>query len=153
MRTEISRREKLLLHVLKLFFEVPKIPRFWKFVSVGGGVMLVCTGIFYLLINVALIEKNLANFIVALIAIQLSFWLHTVFTWRDRSGSGLFRRFVEFHVSKAVTMLLNAGMFFLLATVLLLNYMIAYIVCLSIITLLNYVITNYIVFRGEKERK
>lgn len=134
-------------HILQLLWRVPQAERFWKFAGVGGGVMLAGAGILYLLVGILSIEKNLSNFIMALITIETNFWLNNAITWHDRRGSGLLQRLVRFHAVKVITVSFNAGLFFFLVTVLSVHYMIAFAVGLSITTLLNYLANEYIVFQ------
>jgi len=140
-------------HILQLLWRVPQAGRFWKFALIGGSIMLVGGGILYLFVDILSIEKNLANFILAIISIQMNFWLNNLITWRDRRGSKLLHRLAKFHAVKSITVSVNVILFFLLATVFSFPYLIAYTICVAIITVLNYLANEHIVFRKASDEK
>lgn len=138
-----------LLHVAKLIGTVPQAGRFWKFGLVGGLVALIGITLLYVFVDILTIEKNVAYFVQAFISLQLNFILNSRFTWRERTKCGegkIWNRWIRYHAARAVAVVLNQILFFLLTTALGMYYMLATVAGVVFATGFNYFTSDRFVF-------
>lgn len=141
-----------LSHMMKLFWTIPQVGRFWKFGLVGGLVALIGSGVLYTLVDILSIEKNVAYFVQAFISLQLNFNLNDRFTWgemRKGRNGGYWNRWIKFHSARAFSVVLNQILFALLTAVGV-YYMLACVVCIMVAMGFNYLMSDRFVFASTR---
>lgn len=136
-------------HVLKLIWTVPQAGRFWKFGLVGGSVAVFSLLFLYFLVDILSVEKNLAYFIQAFIALQLNFNFNYYFTWPDRQGPSYWTAWSKFHLARLLSLTLNQALFAIF-TLLGVHYLLVSLILLIIITAFNYLSADLLVFQTKK---
>lgn len=140
-----------LLHVAKLLGTVPQAGRFWKFGLVGGLVAVIGIGLLYAFVEFLKIEENSAYLLQAFICLQLNFNLNHFLTWSERRKGGYWYRWIKFHTSRVLSVILNQILFALL-TFLGMHYILACLVCLISVTGFNYFASDRFVFAPARHQ-
>jgi putative flippase GtrA len=135
----------------KLKKKVLENQRFLKFAIVGGGVTFFGAALLYILVSLG-VSPNIANFIQALCAIELNFFVNALWTWADRTQDSLFSKWKRFHVTKVVTIILNQVLFSALFS-LGIQYLLVYFMNVVIIMVVNYVLNEKFVFKFQSSLK
>lgn len=123
------------------------VKRVIKFGFVGGFIMVLGAVILSLLIESG-VDQPTANFIQAIVSIELNFLLNNWLTWRDRRHSRLWVRFAKYHAGKLVTIPTNQLMFILLTTVGV-HYLVAYFINIGVVMAVNYLLYELFVFKEK----
>ena len=124
-------------------------PRLLKFGTIGLSVMIIGGLVLHTLVQMG-VGKELAYFIQALVSIELNFFLNNQITWNNRRENSFLYRWGAFHVSRLITVPLNQLLFILLATILGINYLIAYVMVIGFMTAINYIAAEFFVFRKKE---
>lgn len=128
--------------------------RFIKFATIGFSVMVIGMILLFALVQGMNIDKSLAYAIQAIVSINLNFTLNYLFTWSDRkpeknSARAFLRFWSKFVGSRAVGAIANGILFTILS--LYINYLISNVICVLLITVFNYVMSDKLVFTPIKE--
>lgn len=133
--------------------------RIVKFAAVGGGVMLLGMALMYMLVDLMHLNKHLAYLIQTIITVESNFFLNAAITWPGHHRKGFWKRWLRFHWLKVSTILfaqvLFAGFLFMLSWMKLwgigmvqrFDYLIAYLGCTAVITVINFIANDKWVFR------
>ena len=121
--------------------------RFTGFAAVGLGVFLTGSALLYGLVSWAHMEAHLAYFLTAIYSIEVNFALNKLVNWRDRPG-GIVRQLVSFHATKVVTIIANQVLFAVLLAKGI-NYMADMVILTALITVVNYLANDRLVFRRQ----
>ena len=127
-----------------------------NYIIVGGLTTVVSMGIFYgstwtFLDGNDAIELQFANVISWVGAVVFSYFANRIFVFESKEQN-ILKEFVAFISSRLLTLLLDMGTMFVLATLLQINYNISKIVAMVIVTVGNYVIGKFLVFK-KKDNK
>lgn len=127
-----------------------------NYIIVGGLTTVVSMGIFYgstwtFLDGNDAIELQIANVISWVGAVVFSYFANRIFVFESKEQN-ILKEFVAFISSRLLTLLLDMGTMFVLATLLQINYNISKIVAMVIVTVGNYVIGKFLVFK-KKDNK
>ena len=127
--------------------------RFLKFATIGFIALIVSMVLLFVLVQGLNMNKSLAYAIQAIVAINLNFILNYQITWADRKPvSNRNRWFLKIWAkavgSRALAAIANDILFTILS--LSINYLISNLICVLIITALNYVIGDKFVFSVTK---
>ena len=127
-----------------------------NYIIVGGLTTVVSMGIFYgstwtFLDGNDAIELQVANVISWIGAVVFSYFANRIFVFESKEQN-ILKEFVAFISSRLLTLLLDMGTMFVLATLLQINYNISKIVAMVIVTVGNYVIGKFLVFK-KKDNK
>jgi putative flippase GtrA len=127
-----------------------------NYIIVGGLTTVVSMGIFYgstwtFLDGNDAIELQVANVISWVGAVVFSYFANRIFVFESKEQN-ILKEFVAFISSRLLTLLLDMGTMFVLATLLQINYNISKIVAMVIVTVGNYVIGKFLVFK-KKDNK
>lgn len=125
-----------------------------NYIIVGGLTTLVSMAIFYgstltFLDGNDAVQLQFANVISWIGAVFFSYVANRVFVFESKSPK-IFKEFVSFVSSRILTLLLDMGTMFVLATLLHINYNFSKIVAMVLVTVGNYVISKIFVFKKEK---
>jgi putative flippase GtrA len=115
---------------------------------VGLVVFLAGEALLYILVQILHLEPHLAYLLQTVFSIETSFWLNRTVNWRDRCGS-IRHQLVTFHMAKVGTVLVNQALFACLLAVHV-EYLLAMMVCTAIISGVNYVANDRLVFRDHR---
>lgn len=124
-----------------------------NYLIVGGLTTLVSMIIFYgstwtFLDGNDAVELQVANVISWTGAVIFSYFANRVFVFESREKN-ILKEFFAFVSSRVVTLLLDMGTMFVLSTLLHINYNISKLVAMVLVTVGNYVIGKYIVFKKK----
>lgn len=111
----------------------------------GLVVFLAGEALLYILVQILHVEPHLAYFLQAVLSIEASFWLNRTVNWWDRCGS-VRNQLVTFHMAKVGTVVVNQALFAGLLAVHV-EYLLAMVVCTALITGVNCVANDRLVFR------
>ncbi len=133
--------------IKRLFFKA----RFSGFLLIGGLIFLIGLAIIFLLVSKLHINKILAGVITTVITVELNFLLNRYLNWGDRSGKFI-NLWWKFHVIRLGTIILNQVLYIMLI-VFGVQYIIATIIAVGIVTILNYFGNDRFVFNKERREK
>ena len=126
--------------------------RWWKFNAVGA------MGIVVQLVALTLLKSGLyLNYLVATAlaveaAVVHNFFWHELYTWADRESASRLIRFAKFNLSNgAISMLGNVLLMRVLVGAIGLNYFLANALSIAGCSLLNFVVSDRLVFTGQSQ--
>ncbi len=126
-----------------------------NYIIVGGLTTVVSMAIFYgstwtFLDGNDAFQLQVANVISWIGAVLFSYVANRFFVFESKS-SKIVKEFIAFISSRLLTLLLDMGTMWLLSTILNVNYNISKIIAMVLVTVGNYVISKFLVFKkGEK---
>jgi putative flippase GtrA len=126
--------------------------RWWKFNAVGA------MGIVVQLVALTLLKSGLhMNYLIATAlaveaAVVHNFFWHEHYTWADRESASRLTRFAKFNLSNgAISILGNILLMRLLVGAIGLNYFVANALSIAGCSLLNFVVSDRLVFTGQSQ--
>lgn len=126
--------------------------RWWKFNAVGA------MGIVVQLIALTLLKSGLhVNYLIATAfaveaAVIHNFFWHERYTWADRESTSRVIRFAKFNLSNgAISILGNVALMRMLVGAIGLNYFVANALSIAGCSLLNFVVSDRLVFTGRDQ--
>jgi putative flippase GtrA len=126
--------------------------RWWKFNTVGA------MGIVVQLVALTLLKSGVhLNYLLATVsaveaAVIHNFFWHERYTWADRESASRLIRFAKFNLGNgAISILGNVALMRLLVGVIGLNYVVANAVSITGCSLLNFVVSDRLVFAGRAQ--
>jgi putative flippase GtrA len=126
--------------------------RWWKFNAVGA------MGIVVQLVALTLLKSGLhMNYLIATAlaveaAVVHNFFWHEHYTWADRESASRLTRFAKFNLSNgAISILGNILLMRLLVGAIGLNYFVANALSIAGCSLLNFVVSDRLVFTGQPQ--
>ena len=127
-----------------------------NYLIVGGLTTVVSMAFFYgstwtFLDGNNAIELQIANVISWIGAVVFSYFANRIFVFESKEQN-ILKEFFAFISSRLLTLLLDMGTMFVLSTLLQINYNISKIVAMVIVTVGNYVIGKFLVFK-KKDNK
>ncbi len=127
-----------------------------NYIIVGGLTTVVSMGVFYgstwtILDGNNSIELQIANVISWIGAVVFSYFANRIFVFESKEQN-ILKEFLAFISSRLFTLLLDMATMFVLSTLLQINYNISKIVAMVIVTVGNYVIGKFLVFK-KKDNK
>ena len=130
-----------------------RIQELFRYCVIGGLTTLVSFGTLWLFENLLYLEANLANILSILCAVTFAYVTNKLFVFRTHVGSAgaLLREAASFFAARGVTMLVEAGGFFALHSLMHLGSMWAKLAISVVVLVLNYVLSKLIIFRKKKE--
>ncbi len=119
------------------------------FSLVGGFVFLLGTGLLWFCVQVVHMNVYLAYMTQAVVSIESNFFLNHFFNWKEREGK-LWTKWLKFHLVKVGTIVLDQVLFatFIHFGV---NYLIVKVMNTGIITVFNFLLNEFYVFRMKRE--
>lgn len=122
--------------------------RQWEFAVVGIVSLLLGSLSLVFFVEFLSLPKPIAYALQTAIAIESNFWLNSALTWRDRMPDSKWRPWWRFHVSRIFTVVGNQALFTCLIAA---NtpYLLAHTSCVAASTVVNYLISDRIVFRQK----
>ncbi len=126
-----------------------------NYIIVGGLTTVASMAIFYgstwtFLDGNDAFQLQVANVISWIGAVVFSYIANRLFVFESKS-SKIVKEFIAFISSRLLTLLLDMGTMWLLSTILNVNYNISKIIAMVLVTVGNYVISKFLVFKkGEK---
>ncbi len=125
-----------------------------NYLIVGVLTTIVSMGIFYgstltFLDGNDALELQIANVLSWVGSVSFAYVTNRVFVFESKSPK-ILKEFVTFVSSRVITLLLDMGTMFVLATLLHINYNFSKIVAAVLVVVGNYVISKIFVFRKEK---
>lgn len=120
----------------------------------GGLTTLVSMFVFYVSTLTFLdgndaIELQIANVLSWIIAVTFSYFANRIFVFESKNPK-IFKEMMSFFSARLVTLLLDMGTMFVLATLLQINYNFSKIIAMVLVTVGNYVISKVFVFKKGK---
>lgn len=139
----------------KIFELYKKYKEIINYIIVGGLTTFVSMVLFYGSTWTFLDGKNAFQLQVANVlswtgAVIFSYFANRIFVFESKKKN-ILKEFLAFVSSRVLTLLLDMGIMWLLSTVLSVNYNISKIVAMVLVTIGNYVIGKFIVFRKSKK--
>ncbi|MBQ8766476.1 MAG: GtrA family protein [Clostridia bacterium] len=124
-----------------------------NYLLVGGLTTVVSMTLFYgstwtFLDGNDAIELQVANMISWIGAVIFSYFANRIFVFESKE-TNILKEFIAFVSSRILTLLLDMGTMFLLATVLHINYNISKIFAMVLVTVGNYIIGKFLVFKKK----
>lgn len=137
----------------KLLALYKKYKEIVNYLVVGGLTTVVSLALFYGCVWTFLdgndaVQLQAANIISWIGAVAFAYVTNRVFVFESKSPQ-IFREIVSFVGSRVLTLLLDMGVMFLLATVLSINYNVSKLVAMVLVTVGNYVVSKWLVFRKK----
>lgn len=125
-----------------------------NYVIVGGLTTLVSMVIFYgstltFLDGNNAIELQIANVISWVGAVSFAYVANRIFVFESKSPK-IFKEAVSFFSARLLTLFLDMGTMFVLATLLHINYNFSKIIAMGLVTVANFVISKFFVFKKGK---
>ncbi len=125
-----------------------------NYVIVGGLTTAVSMVLFYgstwtFLDGNDAVQLQIANVLSWLGAVIFSYFANRIFVFESKNPN-ILKEFISFVSSRVLTLLLDMGTMFVLATLLQLNYNISKIVAMVLVTVGNYVISKIFVFKKRE---
>lgn len=132
-----------------------KYKEFINYIIVGGLTTLVSMVIFYgstwtFLDGHDAFELQVANVISWTGAVIFSYFANRIFVFESKEQN-ILKEFVAFVSSRLVTLLLDMGTMFVLSTLLQVNYNISKLIAMVLVTVGNYVIGKFLVFKKKEK--
>ena len=124
------------------------LSRLFGFGAVGLSVFLGGEALLFGLVHYLGLDPHIGYLVVAIVSIETSFVLNRSVNWRDRPGS-LSSHLLAFHVTKAATLPINQILFAALLAAHF-HYMLAMVVCTALITVVNYISNDRLVFSQKQ---
>ena len=126
-----------------------------NYLIVGGLTTLVSMVLFYgstltFLDGNDAVQLQIANVLSWIGAVIFSYFANRIFVFESKKKN-ILKEFLAFVSSRLLTLLLDMGIMWLLSTFLGVNYNISKIVAMVLVTIGNYVIGKFIVFRNSKK--
>ena len=139
----------------KIFELYKKYKEIINYIIVGGLTTFVSMVLFYGSTWTFLDGKNAFQLQVANVlswtgAVIFSYFANRIFVFESKKNN-ILKEFLAFVSSRVLTLLLDMGIMWLLSTVLSVNYNISKIVAMVLVTIGNYVIGKFIVFKKSKK--
>ena len=133
-----------------------KYKEFINYVIVGGLTTLVSMIIFYgstwtFLDGNDALELQIANVISWTGAVIFSYFANRIFVFESKEKN-ILKEFFAFVSSRLLTLLLDMGTMFVLSTLLQVNYTISKIIAMVLVTVGNYVIGKFLVFKKKDDK-
>ncbi len=127
-----------------------------NYIIVGGLTTVVSMAVFYgstwtFLDGHDAFELQVANILSWTGAVVFSYFANRIFVFESKEKN-IFKEFVAFVSSRVATLLLDMGTMFVLSTLLQINYNISKLVAMVLVTVGNYVIGKFLVFK-KKDNK
>ena len=127
-----------------------------NYLIVGGLTTLVSMALFYgstwtFLDGNDALELQIANVLSWIGAVVFSYFANRIFVFESKEKN-ILKEFVAFVSSRVLTLLLDMGTMFVLSTLLQINYNISKIFAMVLVTVGNYVIGKFLVFK-KKDNK
>lgn len=124
-----------------------------NYLIVGGLTTLVSMAIFYgstltFLDGNDPVGLQIANVLSWVGSVAFAYVANRLFVFESKSTK-IFKEFISFVSSRIVTLLLDMGVMFLLSTVLEINYNFSKIIAMVLVTVGNYVISKFYVFKKK----
>lgn len=138
-----------------MFKLLKKNEEIFRYVIVGGLTTLVNLIIFYgstylFLDGNDVIQLQIANVISWLGAVIFAYFTNRIYVFKSKSKN-IFMEAVKFMLSRVLTLLLDMLVMFIFATLLLLDYSLAKLISMVLVTIGNYIISKVLVF-NEKDK-
>lgn len=126
-----------------------------NYLIVGGLTTVVSMALFYgstwtFLDGNDAIELQIANVFSWIGAVVFSYFANRIFVFESKE-TNILKEFIAFVSSRLLTLLLDMGTMFLLATVLHINYNISKVFAMVLVTVGNYVISKIFVFKKKEK--
>ena len=139
----------------KIFKLYKKYKEVINYVIVGGLTTFVSIVLFYgstwtFLDGENAFQLQVANVLSWTGAVIFSYFANRIFVFESKKKN-ILKEFIAFISSRLLTLLLDMGIMWLLSTFLGINYNISKIVAMVLVTIGNYVIGKFIVFRKSKK--
>ena len=126
--------------------------RWWKFNAVGAMGIVVQLAALTLLKSGVHLNYLLATALAVEAAVIHNFFWHERYTWADRESTSRLIRFAKFNLSNgAISILGNVALMRLLVGAIGLNYFIANGLSIAGCSLLNFVVSDRLVFTGRTQ--
>lgn len=130
-----------------------KYEELFNYLVVGGLTTVVSMALFYgcvwtVLDGTDAVQLQIANVISWSGAVLFAYVTNRQFVFHSRE-TNILREMSSFVLSRLLTLLLDMGVMFLLATVMKADYNLSKLVSMVLVTVGNYVISKLLVFRGK----
>ena len=130
-----------------------KYEELFNYLVVGGLTTVVSMALFYgcvwtVLDGMDAVQLQIANVISWSGAVLFAYVTNRRFVFHSRE-TNILREMSSFVLSRLLTLLLDMGVMFLLATVMKADYNLSKLVSMVLVTVGNYVISKLLVFRGK----
>ena len=130
-----------------------KYEELFNYLVVGGLTTVVSMALFYgcvwtVLDGTDAVQLQIANVISWSGAVLFAYVTNRRFVFHSRE-TNILREMSSFVLSRLLTLLLDMGVMFLLATVMKADYNLSMLVSMVLVTVGNYVISKLLVFRGK----
>jgi putative flippase GtrA len=126
--------------------------RWWKFNAVGAMGIVVQLIALMLLKSVLHLNYLVATALAVEAAVIHNFFWHERYTWADRESTSRPIRFAKFNLSNgAISILGNVALMRLLVGAIGLNYFVANALSIAGCSLLNFVVSDRLVFTGQTQ--
>jgi putative flippase GtrA len=113
------------------------------------------TGLSFMLLAVMVsgfgINPIAANWSRTIVTTQVHFGIHRRFTWKDGRGLPFWKQWRRFHVLKAGTVATNQSLFWVLVSLLEVHYTVAYFLCVTLMGIANFGLSQKFIFGGKDE--
>lgn len=124
-----------------------------NYLIVGGLTTVVSMALFYgttwtFLDGNNPIQLQIANIISWIGAVLFAYFANRIFVFESKNPN-LFKEFIAFVSSRVLTLFLDMGTMFVLSTLLHVNYNISKIIAMVLVTIGNYVIGKFLVFKKK----
>jgi cellulose synthase/poly-beta-1,6-N-acetylglucosamine synthase-like glycosyltransferase len=137
------------LRFRRAFRTLYRLPKFIQFGLIGGAVFVVGMILLAGLVEVLGWSPLVANAVQLMVTFWLNYVLNQKITWRERALDRLTA--TKFFVSRAATTVINYGLFaWLISLSMPINYLLANVIALMLITALNFVISDRWVFTNSE---
>lgn len=138
-----------------MFKLLKKYEEIFRYVIVGGLTTLVNLIIFYgstylFLDGNDVIQLQIANVLSWLGAVIFAYFTNRIYVFKSKSKN-IFMEAVKFMLSRVLTLFLDMLVMFIFATLLLLDYSLAKLISMVLVTIGNYIISKVLVF-NEKDK-
>ena len=139
--------------MIKKIWQDERYRRIISYVFFGGLTTAVNFGVYAIMHYQLTIGKNTSQIIAIISAIVFAYVTNKLFVFRTRTSSPaeLLYEIFKFFSARGVSMLVEAGGFYLLVTIAQLNDFLSKIILAAVILVLNYIFSKLVVFKNKSE--
>lgn len=141
------------IHMLSNLLSNKHFQRIIRYVIIGGMTTMVSFGTCWVMAYPLGMEQNLANTLSVILAVLFAYITNKIYVFRSHCDtlSQLIVEGLKFFSSRAFTMFLEIGGVFVLSSLLAIELMISKAIMNVIVLILNYVFSQFIVFKTASE--
>lgn len=138
------------MHTIKKILAKKPYQKLIRYTLVGGCTTLISFGVYWFLYKWIQLDPNLSNMVSILCAVIFAYIANKIFVFKSKCKTfqELIIEIFNFFSSRIITILVEISGVFFLYTYLKINPMLSKIIVNGVVLILNYLLSQYIVFKN-----